>query len=716
MISDRFNYEDIPNEHMINPQALSFYKEGVKALHNSDFKMASSWFAKAIGIDCTFYNAYLQKHYALKNLDNSNHSLTSEIIKCLDKCIEFGPKSAYPYLIKGSYFQSLKKYIKAIEVFKQGMNICSYEISLVLEIAHCYKLLGEYNEVIKYYEITLDKVIEYSFHLNNIGERILGLKKIPSKTKYSTISSRIVPSPQFSTFIADICAEYSAFMAEIGMLSKSYQLISKAIVNSKWDDYIEQRMKLTLSFPDSIKTPLVKENLYKDYSLRKKLGGLLWENNNLYLYNILKDGVIPKSQRIPINLIAYIFNDKPLSIIQWGVLNKKIHDVSSFLLNEVHSIVEIKDFIEYLGLIAIKNDKRDSLFMTALIHYYLGGTASSFMLFDDEFDICFDYLSARESYFYSKLSKDMGIDFIQINSFGIAQLERTNKTHEDYFFLGMMYLLDMNREKAIDCFRKSTSYKYSRLMLYICANIAEYENEILMFNIFRHKKIVDINNGIEQFMDYFILRECYSFLPLSYIQNNSNCPCPMPLWEAYIFQDDLKIEISNEIIRIQLLEGIQNELTQFSDEWIMKKMDKLVQKTGLNSSVDISIQKIAYLISECNISQEDVISLSTYLYANHSINVSEFININMYCFYISRLKFKNTILRTIVFAGCAFTSYWHVLLGIVFSSAFYFIDSSMEIGEGRISFSEFSKNLHDGVSHDFKTHKLLELLTKSLRQ
>ena len=70
MISDRFNYEDIPNEHMINPQALSFYKEGVKALHNSDFKMASSWFAKAIGIDCTFYNAYLQKHYALKNLDN----------------------------------------------------------------------------------------------------------------------------------------------------------------------------------------------------------------------------------------------------------------------------------------------------------------------------------------------------------------------------------------------------------------------------------------------------------------------------------------------------------------------------------------------------------------------------------------------------------------------------------------------------------------------
>ena len=105
-----------------------------------------------------------------------------------------------------------------------------------------------------------------------------------------------------------------------------------------------------------------------------------------------------------------------------------------------------------------------------------------------------------------------------------------------------------------------------------------------------------------------------------------------------------------------------------------------------------------------------------HLYANHSINVSEFININMYCFYISRLKFKNTILRTIVFAGCAFTSYWHVLLGIVFSSAFYFIDSSMEIGEGRISFSEFSKNLHDGVSHDFKTHKLLELLTKSLRQ
>ena len=32
MISDRFNYEDIPNEHMINPQALSFYKEGVKSI------------------------------------------------------------------------------------------------------------------------------------------------------------------------------------------------------------------------------------------------------------------------------------------------------------------------------------------------------------------------------------------------------------------------------------------------------------------------------------------------------------------------------------------------------------------------------------------------------------------------------------------------------------------------------------------------------------
>lgn len=637
MIKFSFDFDDLDDESIIEPKALKYYDEGIAYRMKKIYDKAIVCFDKAIAVRPSFYNAYLQKFFALCELEDANSHVNNIVMITINKAIHFcaTSKVSYLHMVKAEYYMRQKKYYMAVLAFRDSLSTCPFNLPVIFSLINCYKILWDIPQIIHCFEYALSNVDEHAIDMPpNANGGALGNEMSPCPS--SIITRHIKGGPvqvcEVTYPFADICFEYSRFLHSIGLHSKAYFLAGKSISHSRWAQYLNHRIDLCVEMPSKLRTKHILNNFKNDYSNRKKLGGEIFENKNLYMYNLLKNSFSNPPHDVNINFVSIMFREEPLSILQWAIIQKQGHELSNLICNDICSIPDMTHFFEYQQYCILQYDKRKSLFFMGMLNYYLGGVASSFIVFDDEFDMSFDSLTSKESYFYSRIAKEMGIDFIPINSFGIAQLEHTDKTSEDYFFLGMMYLLDMNREKAIDCFRKGTSYKYSRLMLYICADVVEYKNELLMFEIFRHKKIVDINSGVEQFMDYFILRECYSFLPLSYIQNNSDCPCPMPLWESYVFQDDLKIEISNEILRIQLFEEIQKELTQISSERITKKTDKLVQEIGLNSIDDISIPKIAYLISKCYISQEDVILLSIYMYVNHSINVSEFININMYFF------------------------------------------------------------------------------------
>lgn len=715
MISDNCSYEEIQQRDLLNPDAVSLYEEGINALHRNDYENALRYFDDAIAIESNFYNAYFQKFYTLTQISNHDRSKVAEALRCIDKSIEYGPKSAYPYFKKGYYLKSLKKYNKAIEAFKRGLEICNYEIMLILEIARCYKSIGDYDSAIRYYELALTEVDKYNTKVAKVVSRLMGVGAVYSKTKFTTILSNVSSKPQYSTFMADICAEYSDFMYEVGYKTKSYLLICQAVENSRWDDYIEQRLKLVLSYPEYTSYSCFRNTLSNDSILLKKLGGQLWENHHLYLYNCMKGIIESNTDEVSIDLIVYLFNDCPLSILQLCILKNKIHELSLHAVSEIELFSNIIEFMDYISLIAITGDKRENIFLEALIHYYLGGIASSFIIFDDILDTRFSELSSRESYFYSRLSKEMRLDFLQINSYNINRLSALNKTDEDFFFLGLMHLLNEEKDEAINCFYKSSTYKYSKLMLLFLAEEIIYQEVTSAFEYFLCQKYIDITQGIDQFIDYFILRECYTFI-CSYSKSehiSKTIPIPKPLWETFIFDLNISKYISNEIFRLNLVDKIQIELSNRKCDNNNVLLDKYFQSIELKADAKVSIQELTNYICQSRLSQEDTLQLTICLYQNSFINTTEFINLNLYIQFLNRSKSKQIISRTILFAGCAATSYLNTLLGIVFSTLFYYLDNSTIIKDKYMSYSDFISFINDSK---FEDNKLYITLNKQLRQ
>lgn len=715
MVSDKINFEEIQQEELVNSLALSSYYAGLDALHKGLYDVALQNFNTAIELDYKFYNAYLQKFYTLQHIEMLNHSLNNEIIDSINKCIEYGPRSGYPFLIKGTYLQSIKKFHRAIETFKQGLEICQFEIPFYQHIIECYKSLHSISDVVANYELALSKVEEYTAALNRISARITGVSRVSSKTKFSKITSQLLSKPQYSFFFADICAEYAIFMKEIDLKSKSYQLISLAVENSNWDEYIEQRIKLAIELPESMNIGLIKRNLFKDFCLRKQLGGVLWENPNLYLYNLMKGLLNDEPQNIPISLVLQLYKGCPLSIIQWCILKNKIHDlsiISSSISSSCNDLININNFMDYLKFMEMTLSSQQDLFHIALMHYYLGSIASSFVLFDDYLDVNYENLSSKESYFYAKLSKELGVDFIPINSYGINKLLKSYKTDEDFFFLGLMYLLDNNKENAYNCFKISKNYKYSRLMLAFLSNEDSYKEEISMFNVFNNNYIVDMTKGVEQFMDIFILHECYGFISMC---SNSEyylnvIPAPRPLWDMFGFDENFRKIISEEIYRKRIVEDLQKELSNYSCDNDKIAMNDLLYSLGLN--VNISAPIVANLISKSLISQNDICRMTIYLYKENKINAIDFINLNLYNQYIQNTKSKKIFLRTIIFGGCAATSYFGILYGMLFSTLFYYFDNSIFIDSLDLTYSDFCTILGD---RSIELDNMYEMIKKRIK-
>lgn len=714
MISDEFNYEEILHRDLLNPVAVSLYESGINAMRCKNFESALKYFNDAIALEDKFYNAYYQKFHTLMQIDNQDYCKEIEALRCIDKSIEYGPKSTYPHLKKGYYLKSLKKFYKAIDAFERGLKVCHYEILLILEIARCYKLVGDYNNAIRYYELSLLEVDEYNSSVEKVAYRLLGVGRVFSKTKFSTVFSKISSKPQYSTFSADIYAEYSGFMEELGFKAKSYLLIRKAIEQSRWDDYIEQRIKLVLSYPEYNKYSVFRNSLSNDSMRRKKLGGQLWENKNLYLYNCMKEIIESNSDEVSIDLIKYLFNDCPLSIIQVCSLKNKIHELSINKVLDTDLISNIIGFMDYLSLISITYEKRENVFLEALIHYYLGGIASSFIIFDDILDTRFSELSSIESYFYSRVSKEMRLDFLQINTFNINKFSVLTKTDEDFFFLGLMYLLNEQIEEAMNCFNKSSSYRYSKLMLSMTDEM-KFQDELSAFDYFLDQKYVDTSRGIDQFIDYFILRECHTFIS-SFLNSefiSEKITIPKPLWETFIFDKNIIKNVSSEILRLNLIEKIKIELSNLTYDNNHILLEKCLGSIGFNTESKISVQEISNYICKSYLSQDDTICLTVCLYKNCLISTDEFINLNLYIQYLSHSKSKQILSRTLIFAGCAATSYLNTLLGIVFSTLFYYLDNSIFNADKHMSYLDFIEYVSGSKC---ESNKLYITLIKKIKQ
>ncbi len=721
MIKFSFDYDDLDDVSIIDPEALKYYKEGYTHRKRQDYIQAIFCFDKAISICPSFYNAYLQKFFSLCEVEDIHSKVNHDIILSIDKAIKYCPLSmrSYLYEIKAEYYLRQKKYSLAVRAFKASINECLYNTTSILGLIKCYKALWDIPQIIKYYEFALSKADEYSFNMTrdaNGGVITENMKLCPSSVISKHIKGQQPLVCEVTYPIAEICYEYSQFMHSIGFYSKTYFLVSEAISNSYWSQYIVYRIDLFVDMPSNLRTKYIIDNFRKDYARRKGMGGELFENQDLYLYNCLKKLSSQSSQDIDVNLIPLLFRGKPLSILQWAILHNKCHELSKLISEGICNIPEIRPFLEFQQYCVLEYDKRKSLFFRGLLNYYLGGIASSFIIFDDEFDMSFENLTSTESYFYSRIAKEVGIDFIEINTFAINYVKANLKTDEDWFFLGMMFLLDEKKEKAIECFCHGKSYKFSRFMLFALENRVEYKKEEAILKEYVKPQFFNIENGTRQLMDYFITIECtrfsnFYFYSTYYTRLSSEI---LPLWEVFKFDVNYSDIMNNKLLEFQIKKNIAiliandcispiNNIDFAS--YSMANHDELAKSSTIDKLLDlIRLNKLGIF---------DVFQNTLWLYKHQILDMNDVLSINLYAVYVYKHRNISNLIKTAIYTGCLATSYINVLIGILFSSTFYYLDCSKCFDSSQMGYTTFSKEITSRLSQESDLLKILQRVVKN---
>jgi len=716
MIKFSFDYDDLTDESIVEPEALKYYDKGIAYRKQHICNKAILCFNKAITVQPSFYNAYLQKFFTLCALEDENSKVNNEVIISIDKAINFCPTSkvSYLYSVKAEYYMRQKKYNLATRAFKDSITACPSNITVILDAINCYKRLWNVPQIIRFYELALSYIDEYSVRMTrdaNGGVFREGMKLCPSSFITKQINGKPVQVCEETYPIADICFEYSQFLHSIGLHSKAYFLAGKAISNSRWSQYIDYRIDLCVEMPSKLRTTYVLNNFKADYANRKKLGGEIFENKNLYLYNCLKNLSPTKySQNVNINIIPQLFRGEPLSILQWTIIHKQGHELSNLICNGLCNIPEITPFLDYQRYCVLEYDKRKSLFMMGMLNYYLGGIASSFIIFDDEFDMSFDSLTSKESYFYSRIAKEMGIDFIEINTFAINNLKRNIKTDEDCFFLGMLYLLDEKKKEAVECFSHSESYKFSRLMLFAIENKVEYKEEEVIFKKYKVAQSFNLEIGMDQLMDYFITYECAMFYDYYFYSNYySNLSSEiLPLWDAFTFDDNFYDKTNGIILKFRLKENIDMLLAD--DIVISINNSTIIADIAIDkdSFGSLTRDKILSIIRLNEMNSFDVFKNTLWLYQNNALSIDDMLSINLYAIYLQKKIFTTNLIKTALYTSCLATSYISIFIGMLFSSAFYYLDLTKHFDSAPMEYTTFSKEVTIRLSQKSDYLKILQ--------
>ena len=151
---------------------------------------------------------------------------------------------------------------------------------------------------------------------------------------------------------------------------------------------------------------------------------------------------------------------------------------------------------------------RELLSAKAILYYYLGGNVQAFSIYAEELDNGTS-LSAQELYYYALTAQEINYYSEDFLDYCISQIKnKPNKTSEDYYYLGQLYIIDNDIVSAKKEFENSFEHK-ERSKYNECSAIMlkEYIDE-KDFESFVLSGEIDYKKGISQFDDYFHFREC----------------------------------------------------------------------------------------------------------------------------------------------------------------------------------------------------------------
>jgi tetratricopeptide (TPR) repeat protein len=522
-------------------ETAPYYNRGLAKQALSDYTGAIKDYSKAIKINPNESVLYYNRGIAKQALSDYTGA-----IKDYSKAIKINPNDTDAYYNRSLAKQALSDYTGAIEDYCNVIKINPYDADAYHNCGEIKYALSDYHGVIE----DCSKAIEIN-HNYTAAYILCGLAKQALSDYTGAIEDynyAIIIDPNNVVAYSNRGKAKRALSDYAGAI-EDYGRILEITPNDAiaYNDRGKAKRALsdyTGAIEDYSKAIEMNPNFVEAYCNRGAAYNALREINSavtdwltcLYLSIIQKKMkwiyyLLKRLGAYPQN-IYYTFEQLELHISSYFRFQSAIHKIADFelLLQFYENTQKLKD--------------RELLSAKALFYYYLGGNVHSFRIYDEELATDRDPMSAQELYYYALTAQEIGhykAEVILDN--GINQIrKKTDRTNEEYYYLGQLYLLDEDAVAAKEEFEKSSMYPFSSLMLKK-GSIAEDDLKSCILN-----GEIDINRGIEQFFDYFHYRECCSG-----DTKFTN------FWEAFTFKRSFNGEI-NSIERKEETEDIIAEL------------------------------------------------------------------------------------------------------------------------------------------------------------
>ena len=452
----------------INPNESALYNNrGTAKQALCDYKGAIEDYNKAIRLNPNDADMYYNRGYAKSILSDDIGA-----IEDYSKAVKINSNDVDAYCNRGAIKQALSDYTGAIEDFSKIIEInLNYTQAYVLRGLAKYNL-SDYMGAIEDYNYAIivesNNVVAYS----NRGKAKRALSDytgaIEDFSKVLEIDPNNVVAYNNRGKIKRTLSDYTGAIEDYGKVIE---------INP---NFVEAYCNRSVAYTDLGKINNTITDWLTCLHLCVKLKKIKW------VYYLLK-----RLDAYPQN-IRYAFEQLELHISSYFRFQSVTHKIADFelLLQFYENTSKLKD--------------RELLSAKALLYYYLGGNIQSFLIYDEELDDD-NPMSAQDLYYYALTAHEIAYsEAAVILSSCIYQLkEKTDRTKEECYYLGLLYLLSEDAVAANEEFEKSSTYPFSARMLKNGTEEDDLESCVLSGEI-------DIDKGVEQFSDYFHYRECCS--------------------------------------------------------------------------------------------------------------------------------------------------------------------------------------------------------------
>jgi len=545
----------------LNPDfADAYYNRGTSKTDLSDYLGAIEDYNKAIELNPDFADAYYNRGTSKADLSDYLGA-----IEDFDKAIELNPDYAHAYYNRGTSKANLSDYLGAIEDFDKAIELNPDDADAYYNRGISKDNLSDYRGAIEDYDKAIELNPDYADAYNNRGGSKDNLSDY--RGAIEDYNKAIELNPDFAVAYnnrgvsKDNLSDYRGAIEDYDKaieLNPDYAYVYNNRGGSKYNltDYrsaIEDYDKAIELNPDYAHAYYNRGNVYD--KLNEKANAIsdwllclylsIKQNNAKCICMLLSNNSL---QAYPQN-IKCAFEQVGLHYSFFQHFQRTYDKLADFDL-----LFEFYENTEELT-------NRELLSAKAISYYYFGGNVQSFRIYDEQLDFNDIPLSAQELYYYALTAKEIGYYEAQvILEDCIRQLEnKTDKSDEEYYYFGHLYLLNNEDKKATEQFNKSSAYKFSVIMQKHFIG----KNDL---NCLTLSGEIDCNNNFSQFSDYFHFRECCNTINIGYRQ----------IWESFAFTDE-GIKFANEKIRRisaeKLKEKLQVEFAQMVETETAKNED-----------------------------------------------------------------------------------------------------------------------------------------------